>query len=146
MTHASRLPLIAIALLVPLAAAPVSADDPGACADPCVINASNSHYDPPLVVIGNGASVVWHSTDNGHIQRETSTPAGSPGACFVVTSPGDADSPTVRFEIDGGAVKATVGSTTSTCQNAVAVAGTGFLVPYHCTLHGNMRGAIVVQA
>lgn len=146
MNHASKLCLLATALLVPLGAMPASADDPGTCASPCTIGASTTHYDPPLVVLANNSSVVWHSTDVGHIQRETSTPVGSPAGCFTVTSPGNGNSPSVLFEVQGGVLNATSGSITRTCGNAVQVPGVGFVVAYHCTLHADMRGVIVVKA
>jgi plastocyanin len=155
--------LVAVALLAlgtgsaaPLASAPaahahhlgVAAADlaplPGACTGTCMVDASFLAYNPPLVSVADGSSVAWHSTDGGHNQRETSTPVGSPDACFSVASSVSANSAPVRFDIVGSTVTATVGSTTATCLNAVSAGGAAFLVPYHCTLHPNMNGFVLV--
>src|SRR5207248_3146105 len=104
-------------------------------------------YNPPIAIIANGDSVTWTSTDGGHNQRETSlpTPLGSPTACFSVASTTSGSS-SVKFDVSGGAVTATVGSTTATCHNAVSLAGAAFVIPYHCTIHANMNGFVVVTA
>jgi plastocyanin len=118
-----------------------------ALADPTVIGATTlTGYSPPVVVVPSGGSVAWRSTDGGHNQRETSTPLGSPSGCFSVPSTTSADSTPVQFDVSGNTVTATVGSTTATCLNAVSVGGAAFVVPYHCTIHPNMNGLIVVTA
>lgn len=122
----------------PLDVAPV-------CSGTCTIDAATvTGYTPPLLALHSGSDVVWHATDIGHVQRDTATPLGSPAACFAVASPGGGDSPPVTFEIAGSVLNATTGATTKTCANALPVAGEAFLVPYHCTLHANMRGFLLV--
>src|ERR1051325_1721633 len=106
MTTIPKLGLLAIVPALLLAVAPVSAGPLPTCAAPCQVNASATHYDPPVVVIANNSTVFWHSTDVGHIQRETSQPAGSTSTCFVANSPGGGDSPLVRFEIQGNVLHA----------------------------------------
>ncbi|MHB1261529.1 MAG: cupredoxin domain-containing protein [Thermoplasmatota archaeon] len=116
---------------------------PTSCGGTCTITAASTGYMMPVTTVASGEDVVWHSTDVSHVQRETSTPVGSPAACFNVNAPGSGDSAAVTFAISGGALEATVGSTTTTCANAVE-AGGNFVVPYHCTLHPTMRGVLVV--
>ncbi|HUR24673.1 MAG TPA: hypothetical protein VM327_01495 [Candidatus Thermoplasmatota archaeon] len=120
---------------------------PVACTGTCTVTASSvPGYVPPVLLIQSGSDVVWESTDVGHVQRETSTPVGSPGACFSVSSPGGGSSVPVTFEIVGGALSATVGGIAKTCANAATADGGAFLVPYHCTIHPTMRGFVAVVA
>ena len=120
---------------------------PVVCTGTCTVTASTvPGYVPPVVAVQSGSDVVWESTDVGHIQRETSTPAGSPAACFSVAVAGGGTSVPVTFDVTGGAVSATVGGIATTCANAVPVDGAAFLVPYHCTLHPTMRGFVAVVA
>lgn len=114
-----------------------------ACTGTCTVEASLAGYTPPLLVLHNGSSAVWHSVDVAHVQRETSHPLGDPSGCFSVVAPGGRDSAPVQFTFDGTQVQANVSGITKTCENAVVTAS-GALVPYHCTLHANMRGTILV--
>ena len=142
-------------VLVTDGSAPVVDESPGTgpvfvpvvCTGTCTVTASTvPGYVPPVLLLQSGSDVVWESTDVGHIQRETSTPLGSPGACFSVPVSGGGTSVPVTFDIVGSAVSATVGGIATTCANAVTVDDEAFLVPYHCTLHPTMRGFVAVVA
>jgi plastocyanin len=136
--------LASATLILAFAGLQASADPlPGSCAAPCTIDAASTGYTMPATVIASGTDVVWHSTDVAHVQRDTSIPAvGSPVACFSASS-GSADSDPVTFTIDNGVLEATTGGVTKTCGNAVA-AGGNFVLPYHCAIHPNMNGVLVV--
>lgn len=114
------------------------------CSGNCTVLASSAGYVLPVVVLHSGSNVTWHSIDIGHVQRETSQPLGSTAPCFVAPVAGGGDSAPVQFDIAAGALTATVAGTTATCLNAVPAAGQAFLLPYHCTIHANMRGALLV--
>jgi plastocyanin len=130
-----------------LAGAPVSSSSDPVCSGACVVDASFLQgYTPPVIVIPSGSNVTWHATDIGHIQKETPQPLGSTSTCFTVTAPGHGNSSAVRFDIEDGVLNATVGATKLTCRNAVGVEGGAFAVPYHCTIHANMNGVVVVTS
>jgi plastocyanin len=137
-----RLPLAA---LLALACFPAAASSDVLCSGACTVDAAVlPGYSPALLVISNGTNVSWHATDIGHNQRETATPLGSPTPCFSVPSPLGNDSLAVTFDASGSALTATWNGTTRACTNAIPLDDGAFLLAYHCTLHANMRGALVV--
>jgi len=141
-THTTMLAIATLALA--FGALQARADPSPLCSGSCTIDAASTGYTDPVTVVASGSAVTWHSTDVSHVQRETSTPLGSPASCFNASS-GSSDSDPVTFAINGGVLEATTGSTTKTCANAVPVAG-GFLLAYHCSIHANMNGVLFVKA
>lgn len=142
MRNLTTLTLAAVLAAAGIAQACLTPPDP-ACSGTCTVGAAGTGYTPPVLVVHSGSDVVWHSNDVGHVQRDTGQPLGSPAACFSVASPGGSDSSAVTFDLDGSTLTATVGGVSTTCANAVAT-DAGAVLAYHCTLHPNMRGTIVV--
>lgn len=134
---------ILLAALVVFAALPLTAGAlPGACADPCTIEASSAPgYQPVVAAIASGASVVWRSTDVTHVTRDLRVGAG--GACFEVRHAAGEDSILVRFDIEGASLVATVLDESIACRGAI-VSAAGATVTYFCTLHPTMRGTLVI--
>ncbi|HET6398898.1 MAG TPA: hypothetical protein VFH47_05030 [Candidatus Thermoplasmatota archaeon] len=133
------LPVVLAALLCVPALALAT---PLRCADPCVVGTSNAGYSPPVVEVASGGSVVWRSTGGGHIQSDV----GQAPECFVTFVASGGTSGPARFDVRGGALWA---NTTElgdvACLNAQRLPTGGFVLPYECTIHPSMRGAIVVQ-
>ena len=142
MRNTTPLTLAALLAVAGLAQACLTPSDP-ACSGTCTVEASSPGYSPPALVLHSGSDVVWHSTDVAHVQRDTAHPLGSPNACFSVTASGGGDSAPVTFDFDGTTLTATVNSVSTACANAV-VTDAGALLAYHCTLHANMRGTLLV--
>lgn len=139
-------PVLALALLAPLAGALVPTPAaPVACAtDECRINAASAGYDPTVMTLSTGASVVWHSPDVTHVTRDLAVGAATP-ACFEALGQGGEDAPPVRFDLVGTQLVATIEGVSTPCANAVATPG-GAVLPYFCVIHPTMRGALVVTA
>lgn len=136
-----RILIPAIALLLALPA--LALGSPLRCADPCVVDTSYAGYAPPVVEVESGGTVVWRSSGGGHIQADT----GTQPECFVTFVDGGEDSDPARFEVRGGALWANTTSLgDAECHNAKKVDDATFVLPYECTIHPSMRGAIVVQA
>ncbi len=138
----TTLTLAALLAVAGLAQACLTPPDP-ACSGTCTVDAASTGYTPPMLILRSGSDVVWHSTDIGHVQRDTAQPVGSPAACFQVSSSGGGNSTPVTFDFDGTTLTATTNSVSTTCPNAV-VTEAGALLAYHCTLHANMRGTLLV--
>lgn len=136
------LALLPLALVLPFAP---GLADPVPCSSPCAVGAHSAGYVPPVAVLANNSSVVWQGLDIGHIQRETTSPL-DPSPCFTVSSPSGGNSTPVHFHVEGGALHATVNGTTRSCDSAVGTGAAGFALAYHCTLHAEMRGTLLVLA
>lgn len=125
------------------ACAPVAHAAPVACAAECVILASEGGYAPPVLVIASGDTVTWRSVDIGH---PTSDSISNTQRCFMVPVGPDQDG-RVRFSITGGAVRATTlpNGGTKTCTSATVLPAGGAVLPFICSVHPQMRGALVIQ-
>jgi hypothetical protein len=143
----SVLARLALAAAAPLfLAAPLAhSATPLACEGTCYVQAATTGYTLPALVLANNSTVVWNSTDIGHLQRETSLPLSTSAACFSAPVSGGNSSAGVRFDIAGATLAATLGTTTATCTNAVPTPDGGFALAYHCAIHPNMRGVLVVE-
>ena len=136
-----RIVIPTVALLLALPA--LALGSPLRCADPCIVETNYAGYVPPAVEVESAGSVVWRSTGGGHIQADTGTQL----ECFVTFVDGGADSDPARFTIQNGSLWANTSALgDQECKNAVKVNAETFVLPYECTIHPNMRGAIVVQA
>lgn len=134
--------ILSLVLVGLLAATTLAIASPLRCADPCVVDTNYSGYLPPIVEVGSGGSVVWHSSGGGHIQADT----GIAPSCFVTIVEGGGDSGAARFDIVDGALWAnTTDLGDQECFNAKKLPTGSFLLPYECTIHANMRGTIVVE-
>lgn len=137
--------LVALASLAPAAPAPVF------CDAACTISANAAGYVLPAVIVTSGAVVTWTSTDSTHVNRDGLPLVGAQGTCIS----GDSFHPLAgpvseKLEIVGGVLYATKqGVPTPTavaCTGATALPDGSFLLPYYCSLHPTMRGALVVTA
>jgi plastocyanin len=127
-----------------LSVVPSVSGTPAACTENCIVNAVMLGYAPPAFEVADGTQVRWHSIDVAHANWETPPLEGPLVSCFRVASGPGADSKPVTFAIDGETLTATVDATTLTCLGAVALPGGAFLFSYHCGLHKNMRGELIV--
>lgn len=136
------LPLVVLALALPLVgAAPL----PTHCGEDCRIDASSTGYSPPVATIASGSSVTFVSTDIGHVTRDVGITA-SAAACFEAYGEGFGGEATpVRFDLQGTQLVATIEGVTTRCASAVATPA-GAMLPYFCSIHPTMRGALVVTA
>lgn len=134
--------IIAILLGI-MAIASVVPATPLACSQNCTIAGSSTAYNPPVLELASGSSVVWTSTDIGHINADGVL---NGDACFIaVYSTEDASSPTT-FEIVGNTLEATVDGETLACNTASRLPDGSFVLPYYCVIHTPMRGALVITA
>jgi plastocyanin len=135
------------ALVLALACAPIARAAPIACAADCTVLASEAGYAPALMPIADGDTVTFHSLDTSHPTADSTSPMQR---CFILPVGVGTDG-TVRFRIVDGAVRATTSpetpsATTKTCTTAIAIGDAGFILPFLCSIHPQMRGALVVQA
>ena len=144
----TKLFLAALSLLLaaPLAA-PASA--PATCADPCPIIARSEGYVLPAATIASGARIAFSSADIGHVTSEGTGIGGEPGCFGIRTTPGT-DAPLVTLRIEGASVVASYTDSggrdhEAPCASAQALPAGGFVVPFYCTIHSNMRGSVVVS-
>lgn len=126
--------LIAIASVVPAT--------PLACSANCTIGSSSTAFNPPVLEVASGSSVVWTSSDIGHVNADGILASD---ACFIVEYSTEAPSNPTTFKIVGNTLTATVGAETLTCATAQALPGGSFLLPYYCVIHTPMRGALVIS-
>lgn len=134
--------ILATTLAALLALSALAVASPLRCADPCVVTANNAGYQPPVVEVASGDSVVWRSNGGGHIQSDF----GQSDACFVTFVESGGESGAARFDIVNGALWAnTTDLGDVECGNAKALPTGDFVLPYECTIHPNMRGTILVQ-
>lgn len=136
------LKLLPLALMLVLAL-PLVAALPGVCGEDCRIDAASTGYAPPIAVIASGSSVTWHTVDITHVTRDQIIGPGA--ACFEVGAGRGQDAPAVRFDVTEAGLIATVEGESTTCSNALGAAA-GYVLPYFCTIHPTMRGALVVTA
>lgn len=134
---------IALALAFAFALPTIVLASPLRCTDPCLVDTSYAGYRPPVVEIASGGSVVWVSNGGGgHIQADF---GASGGICFVTDVGNGSPSQPATFDIvDAALVATTTELGTLACENAQAPPDGSFALPYYCTLHPQMRGAIIV--
>lgn len=130
----------ALALLALLAVPLVAAG--GATTD---IDATSTGYTPPVAVIASGDLVTWTSIDITHVQRDMTLTA-SAVACFEVGAGHAETSPAVRFDATASGLVATVDGESRVCSGAIGAGAAGFVLPYFCSIHPTMRGALVITA
>ena len=135
--------LLALATLVPAAPAPV------VCDSACTIQANALGYVLPVVVVRSGANVTWASTDSTHVNRDGVPPVGAAGSCIKADSYHPAtNTVSEQFDIVDGVLYATklgvLVPESFACTSATKLPDGSFLLPYYCTLHPTMRGALVV--
>lgn len=140
--------LLMCAALLATTTAIASGATPATCTDTCPIESWGGGYIAPVTAIESGAEVVWGSLDITHIQAQS--PVQSPTSCFsAVATPSD-DAPPVRFDIEDGSVIATTSPGTPDEESVVCNPvdflpdGSAHLV-YHCTLHPNMHGSLLIH-
>lgn len=141
----SFLVLLALLMLVPFAT-PAA---PATCTDPCTVSARSAGYVLPVVTIASGQSIVFSSADVGHNTAD-GTGVGGGGNCFGVASSPGSDAPPVTLTIVGASLVASYQDSdgrghSGACASATALPSGGFVVPFYCKLHTNMRGSIVVS-
>lgn len=141
----------ALALLgaMALTAGAVTPAVPAICLDACEVPSHSFYYLPPVLTVQDGVTVTWTSLDTVHVHVETPVTTSDQGTCFHDTSNVNGEEATVRFDIEDGQLLATTDpgtpqAETQVCQNAVGLEDGGFALAYHCTLHSQMRGALVV--
>jgi plastocyanin len=139
-----RTKLLVAGTLALLVAAGTASTTPLACIENCVIPTHAEAYAYPVFEVKSGASVAWTSLDGSHVNLDGGL-LGTADPCMFVSYGTYEDSPFVRFDIDDGALKATMGTQTRTCGNAQALPDGSFALAYYCLLHGAMRGALVVS-
>lgn len=129
---------------------PVAATPTPLCDGSCEVWSHSIGYLPPVVVLTSGSTVTWTSLDTSHVDSETLL-LDDTAPCFTVSSDIVTPTPPVRFDVVAGALVATTDPAgpaplSATCRNAVPAGPTGAALNYHCVLHPEMRGVLVVRA
>lgn len=139
----ARAAVVAIALSALFGSAAGSAPE---CSDPCSVEALAVGYLSPVNDIASGTRVEWSASADSHPTSDTTDQVTR---CFLVEV-GVGVTPTpVRFDIDGGTLRATTApgtaeESTSTCVNATLLDGS-YILPFRCMIHGFMNGVLRVH-
>jgi plastocyanin len=129
------------ALAIVSSAGPIARATPAACASPCSIIASSAGYIAPSVEIAEGTTVHWTSIDTSHPTTDDRI-----DPCFIAQAGPETPLIPVKFTVAAQTLRATIGTTTRTCDGAVAVDEGTFILPYQCLLHPWMHGALIVTS
>lgn len=143
-------PLALAALLAHVApvalALPLGGD---ACEATTTVETPSNAFTPSCIVIASGDVVTWVNVGGRPHQLTSDEPApvtavtGEPCIQSGVYDIGE--SVALRFERQGDSVTVDGRPCTLLSYDLVALAQGEIRIPYHCTLHGNMKGEIVVR-
>ena len=139
---------VALAAFLLATVVPAAGATPLACADPCIIQASNAGYRLPITEVRSGTWVKWESVDTAHPTSDSTDPNTR---CFLESAGSPLGTNFVRFDIVDGVVHATTAPETASertarCAGAVALPDGSFALAYRCMIHAYLAGGIRVES
>lgn len=140
-------PLLLAALLAPFALAlPAGGGD---CVETTTVDTPSNAFEPACIVIDSGDVVTWVNVGGRPHQLTSDEPApitavtGEP--CIQSRVYDGGESVALLFLREGDAVTVDGRECTLLSYDLASYATGEIKIPYHCTLHSNMKGQIVVR-